>query len=184
VSRGRDFTRFNAGARQFLSPDIGPVEAEDCSVGACVDAAVYRVPWPSIGDVAYCSHHLARYRYHHPDCFERVQEHVDEDLTALATRGNRWLALEEVPERIRGGRYRRVGVTARGYALFESVEPDTDGCVTYVLVDRDLSHTASIRVPSDRSGEFLETFDQRRGFFEWENDIRNAVSGIGGGADG
>lgn len=132
MSRGESFARFNSAARSYLDPDIGPVENEDCSVGACESVAAYRVPWPSIGDVAYCSHHLARYRYHHPDLFERVQAHVEEDLTPLATRGNRWLALEEVPERIRGGRYRRVGVTARGYALFERVEPDEDGLVTYV----------------------------------------------------
>jgi hypothetical protein len=81
MSRGQDFARFNAGARAFLEPDIGPAEDEDC--GACDNLAVYRVPWPSVGDVAYCSDHLARYREQHPKLWNRVEEAVDEDLSAL-----------------------------------------------------------------------------------------------------
>ncbi len=178
MSRGQDFARFNSAARAFLNPDVGPVEDEACAVGACPDAAVYRVPWPQFGgDVAYCSFHLARYRHDHPELFERVQETVDDDLSALATQGQRWLSLEAVPVRIRQGRYRRVGVTALGYALFEATEPDEDGRVTYVLVDRNLEYRDAIQVSSERSGAFLEDFDERRGFHEWDQDVLEALRG-------
>ncbi len=178
MSRGQGFASFNSVARGFLTPDVGPVEDEDCGVANCEDGAVYRVPWPQFGgDVAYCPFHLARYRDQYPDIFERVQAAVDEDLTALATRGQRWLSIEEVPVRIRQGRYRRVGVTARGFALFEATEPDEDGQVTYVLVDRNLDYRDAIQVSSEQCGAFLEDFDDRRGFFEWDQDVLEALRG-------
>ena len=83
MSRGQDYSRFNASVRSALKPDLGPVDDEPCAVGACDDDAVYRVPWPQVGgDVAYCPYHLARYREQHPDLWERVEEAVDDDLSA------------------------------------------------------------------------------------------------------
>jgi len=92
MSRGKQFPQFNAAARDWLEADVGVVDnpSTSCGVGACDEPAVYRVPWHSVGgDIAYCSYHLARYRELHPELFERVQAAVNEDLTALATRGDR-----------------------------------------------------------------------------------------------
>lgn len=107
MSHGQDFSRFNSAAQTSLEADVGPVEADaECAVGPCDDDAVYRVPWPQFGgDVAYCPYHLARYRNEYRDEWQRVQEHVDDDLFAFATRGDRFLSLADVPTKIRGGRF-------------------------------------------------------------------------------
>lgn len=181
MSRGESFSRFNAGACSFLEADVGPVDEEDCAVGPCGDDAVYRVPWPQFGgDVAYCPYHLTRYRSSYREEFKRVQEHVDDDLSAFATRGDRFLTLDDVPTRIRGGRYRRVGLTELGYGLYEETNPDSNGLVTYVLVNRHLGYTDALRVPSERAGEFLDEFNTERGIHEWDPEARDALFGTGG----
>lgn len=148
MSRGQNFLRFNAAGRSLLEADVGSVDDEDCQVGSCDDDADYRVPRPGLGgDVAYCPYHLARYRAEYPDEWERVQED-DDDLYAYATRGDRFLVLDDVPTKIRGGRYRRVGLTVLGSALYEQVQPDEDGLVTYVLVDRELEYQDALQVPA------------------------------------
>lgn len=177
VSRGQDFSRFNASARSYLEPEVGPVEDPDqgCEVGACDESAVYRVPWPNFGgDIAYCGFHLARYRHEHGELWERFQGAPVDDPDEFACRGQQFLALGEVPEKIRGGRYRCVALTQLGLALYEQTTPD-DGVVTYVLVDRSPEYDDALRVEADRASEFLHDFDRRRGVYERQPDVREAL---------
>lgn len=175
---GESYAQFNAAARDYLDGDIGPAEDQDCAVGACEIAAVYRVPWPQFGgDVEYCPYHLARYRHEHPELWEQLQDAVDEELSAFATRGDRFLDLEDVPKQIRAGRYRRVGLTARGYGLFVETEP-SDSEVRYVLIDRALEdYLDSLPVPANRTGPFLQAFEQRRGFHAVDPQFRDLLFG-------
>lgn len=136
---GESFARFRAGIQDALETHVGPVENEPYAVDPCPDDAIYRVPWPAVGgDVAYWLCHLARYREQHPGLWERVQEATGDNLSAFATRGNRFLSLADIPTRIWGGRYRRVGLAEVGYALYEQTAPDENALVTAVPVNREL----------------------------------------------
>ena len=102
----------------------------------------YRLPWPQIGgDVSYCEYHLARYRENHPEIWERVRTLEDvEDPDVYAVIGSRFLTLDKVPEEISvdGEKMRRVALSVDGCALFDSAEPDEEGTVRFVTVDRSL----------------------------------------------
>jgi len=163
MSRGQDFARFNAGARTFLEPDIGPIEDEDCS--ACDSPAVYRVPWPSVGDVAYCSYHLARYRELHPKLWNRVDQAVDEDLSALATRGDRFLTFCDVPETLFGDDFHAIALLADGRALYCEREPE--GTVTYRAVHPSLEVTAERELDLEDEQAFLQWVEHEFGVHHW-----------------
>jgi len=151
MSRGKQFPQFNAAARDWLEADVGVVDnpSTSCGVGACDEPAVYRVPWHSVGgDIAYCSYHLARYRELHPDLFDRVQAAVDEDLTTHATRGDRFLTFEEVPEQLFDQTFVAIGLLATGHALYEEADPDE--LVEYRTVDRRLDAQSSTEVAREQ----------------------------------
>lgn len=178
MSRGERFSRFNAAAQSFLEADVGAVDDEDCGVGPCEGTAVYRVPWPEMGgDIAYCDYHLARYRELHPNLFERVQAAVDEDLTALATRGDRFLTFEGIPDRIDVDDvdFVAVALLATGEALFEEADPDEG--VTYIAVDRSLETQSSVTIPRKHAGEYLEEVQRRLGVHAWADDVEAALYG-------
>jgi|GEM_PF-4661517 hypothetical protein len=176
MSRGGSYARFNAAARHFLEADIGPVAGEDCAVDACDDSAVFRVPWPSVGgDIAYCGYHLARYHEQHPDLFDRVQDVVDEDLTALATRGDRFLTFDTVPETLFDETFEAIALLSDGTALYEEREPGED--VTYSSVDRRLEVRDQRVVDRAFTGEFLAWVDENRGVHEWSDDVVAALHG-------
>lgn len=180
---GGEFHAFNGAARDYLEPDVGPVESGDCEgASACDDEAVYRVPWPAFGgDVALCPYHLARFRRQRGDAWAEVEAAEVPDPNEYVTRGDRFVALEELPPKVRDGDFRRVGLTQLGYGLYEAAEPDDEGRVTYLLVDRKLDALDTLRVSRDRAGEFLETFDSRRGIFAWDDDVLESLRGGGGG---
>jgi len=170
------FQRFNAGVRSALEADVGPVDDAECGVGPCKTGPVYRVPWHSVGgDIAYCGYHLARYREQHPELFKRVQEAVDEDLSVLATRGDRFLTFEKVPNRIGvdGVEFVAVALLATGNALFEEDSPDDT--VVYIVVDRCLEEDSWTEVARGRAGEFLRDIEDRLGVHEWADDIEAAL---------
>ena len=172
MSRGERFSRFNAGVRSALKADLGAVDHEECGVSPCERDAVYRVPWPVVGgDIVYCPYHLARYRALHPDLFERVQEAVDEDLTALATRGDQFLTFDDVPDRINveGVEFVAVALLATGNALFEEASPDDT--VVYIVVDRCLEENGRTEVARTHAGEFLRDIENRLGVHQWADDI-------------
>ncbi|NHX37647.1 MULTISPECIES: hypothetical protein [Halolamina] len=177
MSRGERFAQFNAAARSFFEADVGPVNPSvSCGVEACDEAAVYRVPWHSVGgDITYCGYHLARYRELHPDLFERVQEAVDEDLSALATRGARFLTFDEVPEQLYGEAFVAIALLATGHALYEEADPDE--IVEYRTVDRRLQKRSSTEAARERAGEFLQDVEQRLGVHEWSDDALAALYG-------
>jgi len=169
VSRGQDFASFNAAARYFLEADIGVVEDGDCAVDACEDTAIYRVPWPSMGgDVAYCGYHLARYRHQNPDLWERLQDVVDEELSRFATRGNRFLTFEDVPERLFGARFQAVALLVDGTALYIEVEPDVTGIVR--AVDRSLETVHEREISVDALREFLAWVEEEIGVHTWASE--------------
>jgi len=176
MSRGR-FPQFNAAARDWLEADIGPVDpSTSCGVGACDEAAVYRVPWHSVGgDIAYCSYHLARYQELHPDLFERVQAAVDEDLTTHATRGDRFLTFDAVPEQLFDEAFVAIALLATGHALYEEADPDE--LVEYRTVDRRLEERSSTEAARERAGEFLQDVEQRLGVHAWSDDALAALYG-------
>ncbi len=178
MSRGERFQRFNAGARDWLETDVGPVDDPDtsCGVSPCEADPVYRVPWHSVGgDIAYCSYHLARYRELHPDLFERVQDAVDEDLSALATRGDRFLTFDAVPESLFNEEFIAVALLATGHALYE--EDDPDEIVEYRTVDRRLEEVSSTEAARGRAGEFLHDIEEELGVHEWADEIEAALYG-------
>jgi len=147
-----------------------------CGVGACNEPAGYRVPWHSVGgDIAYCSYHLARYRELHPDLFDRVQAAVDEDLTTHATRGDRFLTFEEVPEQLFDQTFVAIGLLATGHALYEEADPDE--IVEYRTVDRRLDAQSSTEVAREHAGEFLRDVEQRLGVHAWSDDALAALYG-------
>jgi len=177
MSRGR-FPQFNAAARDWLEADVGAVDdpSTSCGVGACDEPAVYRVPWHSVGgDIAYCSYHLARYEELHPELFERVQAAVDEDLTRNATRGDRFLTFDEVPEQLFDEEFVAIALLATGHALYEEVDPGE--LVEYRTVDRGLETQSRTELPRERAGEFLQDVEQRLGVHEWSDDALAALYG-------
>jgi len=176
MSRGR-FPQFNAAAQSFLEADVGPADpAVSCGVGGCDTGAVYRVPWPSVGgDIAYCGYHLARYRAQHPELFERVQAAVDDDLTAHATRGARFLTFEEIPEQLFAEQFVAIALLASGHALYEEADPEE--FVAYRTVDRGLETQSSTEVSRERAGEFLRDVEQRLGVHAWSDDALAALYG-------
>jgi len=176
MSRGRNFARFNAGARSTLEADVGPVDDESCGVDPCDSDAVYRVPWPQFGgDIAYCPYHLARYRHQHPDLWERLQQAVDDELSALATRGDRFFTLNGVPGKLFDEEFVAIALLATGEALYEEVDPDD--LVLYLTVDRSLEETSRTEVARDRAGEFLTDLEQDLGVHEWADDVEAALYG-------
>lgn len=183
MSRGRNFARFNAGARAALTTDVGPVDeasAQACGCEPCDLNALFRVPWPHFGgDVAYCGYHLARYRAEHPDLFRQVADAFP-CLGSLTTRGDRFVDLDEVPPKIRAGYYRRVGLDQLGHAIYESVEPDANGRVLYLEVDRTLDYQDARRVDAEQAGTFLRWLDDHRGIYAWDPDVHEALYGSGG----
>jgi hypothetical protein len=176
MSRGERFSQFNARARSFLEADVGPVDDEPCGIGPCEDDAVYRVPWPSVGgDIAYCGYHLARYREQHPDLFDRVQEAVDEDLTAYATCGHRFLTLDDVPETLFDEEFVAIALLATGRALYK--EDDPGETVTYIAVDRTLEEESSIEVARSQAGDFLREVESSLGVHEWDDAVAEQLLG-------
>ncbi len=178
MTRGERFQRFNAGARDWLEADVGPVDDPNtsCGTGACERDAAFRVPWPHFGgDVAFCEFHLARYRARHPDLFDRVQEAVDEDLTAYATRGDRFLTFDEIPEQLFDEEFVAIALLVTGRALYEEADPDET--VEYVVVDRRLEEDSRTEVPREKAGEFLHDVEQRVGVHEWADDTAAALNG-------
>lgn len=178
MSRGAGFHNFSGGVRAALEVDIGPVEDEPCEVGPCNSSAVYRLPWPVIGgDIACCAFHLARYRDQHPELYQHVQEHANEDLDDLATVGDRFLHWDEVPPRIRAGDFRRVLLDDLGYALFEAVRPREDGGVVYLLVKRSLDTVDAKVVHRSKAGEFIGAYRSERGVYAIDDDVEAALFG-------
>lgn len=177
MSRGERFSQFNAAVRAGLEADVGPVDpSTSCGVDPCEETAAFRVPWHAVGgDIDYCGYHLARYREQHPDIFERVQNAVDEDLTAYATRGDRFLTFDEVPETLFNEAFVAIALLANGHALFEEADPGD--IVEYRTVDRRLEECSSMEVGRERAGEFLQDVQQRLGVHEWADDALAALHG-------
>lgn len=162
------FQRFNAAARFFLEANPVPVDdpSVSCAVGPCEDAPVYRVPWPHVGgEVEYCPYHLARYRSEHPDLWERVQNVVDEDLSKFATRGNRFLTFDEVPETLFDDEFQAVALLVDGNALYLEVDPEETG--TLRRVDRSLEYIQERVIGVDSLGAFLEWVEDTVGVHDW-----------------
>ncbi|MDB2246576.1 hypothetical protein PM015_17995, partial [Halorubrum ezzemoulense] len=132
-----------------LEPDVGPVDDGDCGIGQCDREATYRVAWPHFGsDEALCPFHLCRFRAHHGEVWRQMRELDVEDPDVHAVRGQRFVTLDEVPEEIavEGEKMRRVALGVDGWALFDSAEPDEDGTVRFVTVDRNLEHRESVEI--------------------------------------
>ncbi len=167
MSRGKDYARFNTAAQSLLASDVGPVEDEGCAVDPCPDEAAYRVPWPSVGgDVAYCEYHLVRYREQHPDLFDRVQDVVDDDLTEFATRGDRFLVLEEVPETLFDDEFRLLALLVDGRALYVRTAPDGK-TVQFRAVDRTLGNPTVRELQEENVPEFLDWVERKIGVHGW-----------------
>lgn len=78
--------------------EVGPVEYVECAIRCCSEPAIYRIPWPAAGSsVALCSYHLARHRVTTPSAGP-LEAAVDDEFSAYATRVNRSLTFEAVPE--------------------------------------------------------------------------------------
>ncbi|QKY17756.1 hypothetical protein [Halorubrum sp. CBA1229] len=167
-----------------LEPDVGAVdEHELCECGHCDRPQEYRVPWPHIGgDVAYCDYHLARYRENNSDIWDRLRalEGVDDpDIYAMI--GSRFLTLDEVPSEISvdGEKMRRVALGVDGWALFDSAEPDEDGTVRFVTVDRELEPRESVAIDRSSAGKFVTWYRRHEGIHALEPDARDALHGGG-----
>lgn len=171
-----------SGAHRALEPEVGPVDEHGlCECGHCDREQRYRLPWPEVGgDVAYCGYHVARYRHHNRELWERLRsldEVEDPDVHAVA--GDRFLTLDEVPEEISvdGERMRRVALGVDGWALFDSAEPDDDGTVRFVTVDRNLEPRESVEISRSSAGEFLNWFREHEGVHDLDPDARRALYG-------
>lgn len=167
-----------------LEPDVGAVDGHDlCECGHCDRPQEYRVPWPQIGgDVAYCDYHLARYRENHPEIWERVRAlDIVDDPDIYAVVGRRFVSLDEVPSEISvdDEKMRRVALGVDGWALFDSAEPDQDGSVRFVTVDRDLEPRESVEINRSDAGEFVNWFRRHEGIHALDPDARDALHGGG-----
>lgn len=160
-----------------LEPDVGPVEGEECEA-RCDEDAVYRVPWPHIGgDVAYCGYHLACYKHDQPEIWDRVRSGPYPDPQKYVEVGNRFISLDEIPEKIRSETFRRICLDHEGYALFESSEPDDEGYVTYIRVDKTLGAFERNRVRKEISGELLGWYQQEIGWRHLDPEVQEALFG-------
>ncbi len=182
MSRGQGFQQFNAAARSFLDVDVGPVDDEPCAIGPCETQAVYRVPQHSVGgDAPYCPYHLARYREQHPEIWDGLQAAVNDDLSAYATRGNRFLTLREVPETLFDEAYRAIALLVCGNALYELDNPEET--VAYRVLDRRLAVRDSHELHREQAGEFLRWVEAHIGVHEWAEDVDAALYGGDSGAE-
>ena len=174
---------FEKQTRTELEPDVGAVDADDpCEQSDhCDREQQYRVPWPNFGgDVALCTHHLARYRKLNPEIWERVRalDGVDDpDIYAVVF--NRFLTLDEVPAEIAvdGEKMRRVALGVDGLALYDSAEPDEDGTVRFRTVDRDLEARETVEVSREHAGGFVDWYRTNEGVHEFDPDGRAALYG-------
>jgi len=166
---GQSFARFNAAARQFYEPDIGLTGDDDegCSIGPCEDDAVYRVPWPTGGEVAYCPYHLARYRALYPELWDAVQEAIDDDLSAYATQGDRFLTFEDIPETLFSEDFRAIALLTDGRALYEREHEDT---VIFRAVDRSLEDPTEREVDREHLDAFVDWVEHEIGVHCWAGE--------------
>lgn len=175
--------RFVQQVRAELRPEVGVVDDVDCGCRLCDEVAVFRVPRTHFGgDTPYCPYHLARYRHRHTELYQQVrvlEDIPDPDVHAVV--GDRFLALEEIPETLPldDREFRRVGLGVDGNALVESAEPDDDGFVEYALLTRGLEvvEDGRIEIPRSRAGEFLVWFRDHRGLHGVDADVQDALYG-------
>ena len=175
-------TTFEKRTLSNLRPDVGPVDEHAlCETGHCDREQRYRVPWPVIGgDVGYCDYHLARYRELNPEIWNRVRDlEAVEDPTQYAGIGRHFITLDEVPTEIAvgGEKMRRVALGVDGFALFDSTEPDEDGEVRFVTVDKGLEPRESISIDRSTAGEFVSWFREHEGIHDLDPDARAALYG-------
>ena len=168
--------------RSNLRPNVGPVDDHElCECGHCDREQRYRVPWPEFGgDVAYCDYHLARYRELNPEIWNRLRDlEAVEDPTRYAGIGRRFITLDEVPAEISvdGEKMRRVALGVDGFALFDSAEPDEDGQVRFVTVDKGLEPRDSVSIDRSSAGEFVDWVRTHEGVHELDPDARGALHG-------
>lgn len=78
--------------------EVGPVDNVECAIRCCSEPAIYRIPRPAAGSsVALCSYHLARHRVTTPSAGP-LEAVADDELSAYATGGDRFLTFVAVPQ--------------------------------------------------------------------------------------
>lgn len=162
MSRGAD----SAHTIADLDVALGPVEETECAIRCCSKPAVYRVPYPVVdGAIAFCGYHLARYRTQYPDLWARLQEAVEEELSVYATRGDRFLTFQDVPETLFGGEFRAAALLVDGTALY--LETDVTDAGTVRAVNRSLDIVQEVEVKADSLEAFLGWVETTIGVHTW-----------------
>lgn len=164
MSRGRDAQSVVGSGSPAAA--VGPVENVECAIRCCSEPAVYRVPWPAAGSsVALCGYHLARHRAQHPAHWAHLEAAVDDELSVYATRGDRFLTFEAVPETLFEKQFRAIALLVDGTGLYP--EQDVEDVGTVRAVDRSLQITNEVEVAVEDLPGFLGWVETHIGVHSW-----------------
>jgi len=178
-----------------LHADPGPIDADDvdCShsgstfptdppsafTQSCPEHGVFRVEMPNtLGTVAFCPFHLARWGLHYDDRAELYREEFGRAFTrAQPDPHRRWLVLEDLPPLTHGDGevWRLVGLDQRGRAHYYRGHPQG-----YRLLSFEPGwEVADLRVER----EPLDAVGAMAGWVDLDQDAVDALSGGGRGGD-
>jgi hypothetical protein len=174
-----------------LHADPGPVDADDvdCTHSGstfpndpppafttpCDQPAVFRVELPdTLGTVAFCPFHLARWTLAFDDPAETYREEFGHIFRrAQPDPDRRWLVLSDLPPATHGDghTWRRVGLDQRGHAHYYRTHPDGYRLLTFAP-GWDVEDLRVEREPLDAVGTTV-------GWVDLDPDAVDALSGGG-----
>lgn len=166
------------GARRYnLSlEDFGAIEGSgrECEyVRQCDAASVYAAVHPGSDGVPVrvCPYHVGLYEVDHPDHYQRHVEAPIADPDPYK-REDRFYRLRMLPERIRQGEFRRIGLDHGGVGHYASQDDET-GAVMLLEVDRslDLLDVRSVRPADVEMGDYLKGIERSRGWVDVDQEL-------------
>lgn len=167
------------GARRYNRSldDFGALEGTGpaCQYERRCDAAsVYAAVHPGSDGVPVklCPYHLGLYREDHPEHYQRLEDAPIADPEPF-TRDDRFYRLADVPERIRNGDFRRIGLDHRGVAHYFGAADDERTTVAVLRVDRllDLVSVECYSRDNVELGDYLERVEDRHGWVGVDDDV-------------
>lgn len=118
-------------------------------------------------------YYIARYRAQHPELWARLQVAVEEELSVYATRGDRFLTFQDVPETLFGGEFCAAALLVDGTALY--LETDVTDAVIIRAVNRSLDVVQEVEVKAESLEAFLGWIETTIGGHTWADSHGGAA---------
>lgn len=168
------------GARRYNQTvdDYGALDGAGAECGykqQCDAASVYAFVWPGSDGVPVhcCPFHVGLYQVNHPRRFRRFVDHAEVADPRDYQRDDRFYQLDDAPERVRAGEFRRLGVDHRGEAHYFG-NPRGDGeTVTVLRLDRSLDLIDVEAFPRDEIelGDYIRNVERHRGWVATDDEV-------------